>query len=234
MKSIFNSFFDTLFPPICLICKEDLFEEETNICLSCETSIGLHYPNEQLSVELNRRLYGKVKILHSFIISRYFKSSPIQKIVNEIKYKGHKNAAYWLGLNYGATIKRALTIDNGEYVLIPVPLHPSKYRKRGYNQSEWFAKGLGESLSIVVDTKSLVRTEKRSSQINKNRFQRWLNSEYLYQVKYTSAIKNKHIIIVDDVVTTGSTIESCALAFDHAEIKSISIIAIALAVNAAG
>ena len=129
--------------------------------------------------------------------------------MHNIKYRGTKEAAHELGLWYGKDLLQADGF-NETSIVIPVPLHKSKERKRGYNQAEWFARGLAESMNATLSIDNLERVQASQTQTKKARFERWKNVEEVFILKDTEAIKNHNILLVDDVVTTGATIEACA------------------------
>lgn len=231
MTKIFSDFIALLFPPKCIGCEVLLGKEEPYLCLDCETTLRMNHLNIGAQAALKVRLHGKVRISESFVAFKFVKGGIVQHLIYEVKYKEQKQAGYWLGTKLGEVLNE---IDwNGiAPILIPVPLHKSKMLKRGFNQSEFFARGLAESMTLEVDSTSLIRVERRSSQTNKGRFQRWLNAEYLYVVKNSSAIHGQHLILVDDVVTTGATIESCANVLFEAGASKVSVISMAIAMRA--
>ena len=222
----FNDFLQLLFPPPCLSCNEVLLKDENYLCLSCEQKFGYHEVDLLLSEELKKRLMGKINVINAFVALKFLKMGLVQNFIYEIKYSGQKLGAQWFGTQYGKVISLEHSTD---YILMPIPLHRKKLIKRGYNQSEYFAKGLADSMNLPLNTTDLIRVKRRSSQTNKKRYQRWQNAEDVYLVQNNENILGKHVILVDDVITTGATIESCAHALKAAGVKEISVIAIAIA-----
>jgi ComF family protein len=204
-----------------------LLKDEHYLCLSCEQKFAYHTPSEELSQDLKQRLMGKVNVVHAWVALKFVKTGWVQNFIYEIKYSGQKYAAQWFGVQYGHAIPLPIAHN---YVMMAVPLHLKKLVKRGYNQSEYFARGLAQSMNVPLNTVSLIRVAQRTSQTNKKRFQRWQNAEDIYVVKSGSDVVGKHVILVDDVITTGATIESCANVLLAAGAKDISVIAIAIAV----
>lgn len=226
MNNYINDFCGLLFPPQCLGCANILMKNEQYLCLYCEEKLSLNKLNDALSEILRNRLMGKVNVKYGFVGLKFEKSGVVQKFIYEIKYGNQRDAAYWFGLILGSMINIA---DKELCTLVPVPLHKKKLIQRGYNQSEYFGKGLSNAMNIKLDSHALIRVEKRSSQTNKKRFQRWQNAENVYMVSKLENIVGKHIILIDDVITTGATIESCAQPLLDAGALEISVISMAIA-----
>jgi ComF family protein len=129
--------------------------------------------------------------------------------MHRIKYKGVKEAAQLMGEWYGKELAANNTFPDPA-VLVPVPLHPKKQRIRGFNQSEWFANGLSKHTGIPVNTTGLLRESWSETQTKKSRYLRWENVKEIFVARDKSAFENKHVILVDDVITTGATLEACA------------------------
>ena len=148
------------------------------------------------------------------------------KILHALKYKNKPELGIEIGEKYGNILKNIDVFKSADCI-IPVPLHKKRLKKRGYNQSEMFAKGLSQSMNIPIDVISLQRIAYTETQTKKNRLLRWENVKEKFSLVDDEHIANKHIILVDDVITTGATIESCAQELAKAENTKISIIAIA-------
>ncbi|HEY8401573.1 MAG TPA: phosphoribosyltransferase family protein [Cytophagaceae bacterium] len=159
---------------------------------------------------------------------RFIKGGKVQKIIYKIKYEGRKEGAYQLGKWYGWELTKHSFRQQFDLIL-PVPLHKKKLRKRGFNQSDWFASGLSEVLGVEWSASILAKVDDRSSQTNKSRWKRWINAQELYVVVKPEAVRNKRILLVDDVVTTGSTLEACSLELFKAGAAEVSIATIACA-----
>ncbi len=161
----------------------------------------------------------------------YFaKGGKVQHLLHQLKYKGIKEIGIYTGKLYGVTLKKSPFYTDVD-VIIPVPLHPKKQRKRGYNQSEMFACGLAEAFSKPYDIKTLVRTYASETQTKKSRFRRWENVKEIFALKDHQHMINKHILLVDDVVTTGATLEACANMLLQIPGVKVSIATIACAIR---
>lgn len=158
--------------------------------------------------EVARLFWGRVKLEAATSYFFYYKGSRFQNIVHQLKYKGQKHIGFNLGRLFGADLNN--TCFSETEIIHPVPLHYKKLKKRGYNQSEYIALGISESLHKPVITDAVYRATDVGTQTIKNRYERWENTEGVFKIKDISRLENKHILIVDDVVTTGSTLEACA------------------------
>ena len=181
--------------------------------------------------------YGDESGLSAFTGKNIFRcrhrSAPLkggsgQKLIHSSKYHGNKKLGYELGRMAATTYRETGLFDTVD-LLLPVPLHPKRMRQRGYNQSEWIAYGIRSVTGIAVDTSSLSRIKKTESQTRKQIFERSENVEDIFRVENTDTLKNKHILLVDDVITTGSTMNACAEAMKAISGIRISILGIAVA-----
>jgi len=145
-----------------------------------------------------------------------------------MKYRGQKEMGYELGKIFGGELMSSSAYREIDLV-VPVPLHVRKQRKRGYNQSEWIARGIAERMGKPLDTKSLYRAIESETQTRKTRYERWKNVENIFKLKSADNLKDKHILLVDDVVTTGSTLEACARVLLTIENTKVSIATLAMA-----
>jgi len=161
--------------------------------------------------------------------SYYNRGSRIRNLIHNLKYKGIREIGYELGKIYGSLLKNSdFTCDID--VIIPVPLHPSKQRIRGFNQSEIISQGISEATGIPVDSISLSRKNISATQTKKSRYERWTNVEGIFSVTDATGIRDKHILLIDDVITTGSTIESCVTELLKTEGVRVSVAALAVAI----
>ena len=157
-----------------------------------------------------------------------FKKKVARKLIYQLKYEGGKSVGIFLGKQLGYALKESSFFSNIDYI-IPIPLHPTKEKLRGYNQSKYIAKGIQEILQIKVNTKVLIRTENTDSQTRKKRFSRWENMMNSFALKRPETLIDTHILLVDDVVTTGATLEACTQKLLEIEGVRVSIATIAVA-----
>jgi ComF family protein len=194
-----------IFPPLCSGCKNPLSSDEKWLCLSCETKLPvapyLLQNDNPIKALLNERL--KLHFSSSFLL--FTKNGIAQKLIHELKYKDNTRVGEELGFMFGKALKGQIETPDA---IIPIPLHPKKEKLRGYNQSYFIAKGLAKSLQTAVDETLVKRVKENQSQTSLSRFDRWENVKDIFLCERSSDYK--YIWLIDDTLTTGSTIESCA------------------------
>jgi ComF family protein len=227
MTHIFGDFAELFYPRICITCDRKLIHQEEFICLHCIQDLPRTHFHSDPENKIAQLFWGRAKV--DFATSWLFfrKGSRYQKLVHYLKYKGMKEIGEEMGKLFGGELINThfQEID----AVIPVPLHPRKLKQRGYNQSEWIAKGMAITLNKPLMVNNLIREVFTNTQTRKNRFERWQNVEGIFNVCYPSEIIQKHILVVDDVVTTGSTLEAAVVALLQAGAAKVSIATLACA-----
>ncbi|MFT6814260.1 MAG: ComF family protein [Sphingobacteriales bacterium] len=228
IKSPLNDFLELLYPNLCGVCSNGLVNGEKSLCTSC--SLELPITNFHLSKDnpVAQSFWGKVPIERATAFLYFAKGESTQKILHQLKYKGSKEIGIEMGKRMANQFKSSAFFEEVD-LIIPVPLHKKKKRERGYNQSEQISKGLSEILEIPIETTSLVRNIYTKTQTKKSRFSRFENVKDVFSTTKLAAFDGKHILLVDDVVTTGSTIEACALAVKKNFNTKISVVSLAYA-----
>jgi ComF family protein len=227
----FNPFvdlFNLFYPDLCLVCGANLLRSEQHICVSCLYGIpktNFHLLHDNL---IEKRFWGKVPVSRSTAFFFFQKGSPFQKLLHCLKYKGNKEIGEILGKYAAVDLLESPDFTSID-VIIPVPLHPQKYKQRGYNQSEWIGKGLSVILDKPQDTTSLVRVRENTTQTKKTVYERYENTDGIFELSDKTTLIGKHVLLVDDVLTTGSTLEACIKALLGIEGIQISIFALAIA-----
>jgi ComF family protein len=178
---------------------------------------------------VSRLFWGRCRLEKAAAFSFYNRGSRIRNMIHSLKYKGNKEIGFELGKIYGSVLSRSGFL-NGIDIIVPVPLHASKRRLRGFNQSEVISEGIGLASGLPVDALSLKRTEVTDTQTRKSRYERWENVSGIFEVADPDKLRGKHILLVDDVITTGSTIESCA--GELLKLEGVKVSAAAIAYSA--
>ncbi len=223
-----QDFISLIYPRNCVACGNSLYKHEDQVCNYCYVNLPKTYFHLQSNNLVKNLFYGRVNIEQAGSFYLFHKKGSIQKILHDIKYKNNKDLAVLVGNWYAKDLLRDAFIKQSACI-IPVPLHPKKYKQRGFNQSEEFARGLAEALSIPLNTTLLTRSAYTSTQTLKNKFERWENVEDKFVITETEEFKHQSIILVDDVITTGATIEACCHALKQIEGIKISVLSIAYA-----
>ncbi len=217
------------FPNICQGCEQPLTGKEKYICLKCLYTLpktNFHNSRKNIISEL---FFGKINFENATSFCFFNKDGTIQNLIHSLKYKGVKEVGEELGKHLGSELNSSIFSDID--LIIPIPLHKKRQKFRGYNQSEWIAKGISEIMNKPIDIKSVIRATYTETQTKKNKDERWENVKNIFEIKLPENLENKHVLLVDDVITTGSTIESCAKTILEVNNVKISIAAIAFVSN---
>src|SRR5690606_25683620 len=233
--------FALLFPELCVGCKQVLVYQENHLCTNCIYNLpktNFHLDPDNLAA---KQLMGRVPVLNVSSFLYFSAGSIVQRIIHHIKYKNGFAVAEWLGELYGQQLKNSKLFSitstelldkssaSSDYqVIIPVPLHKKRLRSRGYNQSDYLAKGLSNALGIETDLYNLVRIAHNESQTKSTtRYERFENISDAFRVSNPELLENKHILLVDDVLTTGATLEACCIALLQIPNVKVSIATLA-------
>jgi len=222
MFSYLDDFFSLLFPKYCNGCERVLVKGEEcfcNYCISNLPKTDFHtYKNNPVEMVFA----GRVPVFRATAFCFFRKGNMVQHIIHLLKYKGSKEIGTYLGLLFGLSL-----LENKEFqsidVILPIPLHAKKQKKRGYNQSEYIANGIAKIMAKPVDVTSLIRVVNTSTQTKRSRYARWENASEIFQLTDPEKLTGKHILLVDDIITTGATIESAAQQLIHLKGTKISV-----------
>jgi ComF family protein len=225
---IIQNFLSFFYPRCCLGCQKTLLQDENRLCLHCfthlpETNYHLFQDNP-----INYMFLGRVKVELAAALLFYKKGNMTQHILHHFKYKGDKEIGEILGYYYGQKLQQAEPYKAIDLIL-PIPLHPKKEQKRGYNQSEWLAKGLSHAMQIPYYNNILIRSTFTDTQTKKSRFSRWTNVKEVFQVIQPDILQHKHILLCDDVLTTGATMEAAITKLIEVKGVKVSVVGLALA-----
>lgn len=206
---MWNSFLSLIFPNNCAVCELMLYKNEKAICTSCLYQLPKTNYHSYQDNPVAKLFWGRVFLQSATAAYFFTKDNSIQKLMHALKYKKETDIGEKLGSVYGTELANS-NLFKTVNTIVPVPLHEKKLKKRGYNQSDFFAKGLSQSMNLPYSSTALARVNATESQTRKSRFKRWENVQSVFCVADETALKNKHVLLVDDVVTTGATIEACA------------------------
>jgi ComF family protein len=229
MYYLWDDFISLLFPRLCYACGNHLLRNEHLICTECYVVIPRTNYHIEKENPVEKLFWGRCLIQKAAAFSFYNKGSRIRNLIHNLKYKGIKEVGFELGRIYGLSLKSSEFLNDID-LIIPVPLHPSKKRVRGFNQSDYISNGIGDATGLPVYTDTLARIAVSATQTKRSRYDRWTNVEGIFHVTDSESIVGKHVLLIDDVITTGSTIESCANELLKVEGVKVSVAALAFAV----
>ncbi len=227
MGSFLKDFRDLFFPNTCVSCHASLVEHEDFFCTFCWQALPMETRFGESNSEIEKRLSGRVPLFVGFSLFRYERKSTLRKVLKQIKYKGGIELAEFLGCQI-AICRKAEFLKLQSATLVPVPLHKKKLRARGFNQSLEIARGICAGSGLPLEN-IMVRLKNTQTQTRKSKVERWKNVEQAFSVYPGSKVKGRHFILVDDVFTTGSTIESCAETLIKNGAKNLSVVTLATA-----
>jgi ComF family protein len=206
---LFKDIFYLFFPKVCLNCKLQLKRNESLICTICRHDFPkTNFSNTPENV-LEKKFYGRVPIESGTSLFFYHKNGKIQQIIHQLKYKNQEEIGTLFGNWLGGEMQEGGRFGNIDYI-IPVPLHPNKKKKRGYNQLTKFGEILAKKLNANLIENKLMKVGSTETQTKKSLIERWRNIDELFELSDILFFENKHILLIDDVITTGATIETCA------------------------
>ena len=228
IKKILFDFYNLFLPRKCLSCGRNLNKTENQVCLDCIQKIPKTHFFNDFENPANQIFWGRVNL--NMVASFYYfsKDSILQNLIHQIKYNGKKELALELGKYLAMDLKKSELFKNIDFIT-SVPMHKIKQKKRGYNQSDWVAKGISEILLILFIEDILIKHKNTKSQTNKNRLERLENVKSVFSLNGNyNNLENKHILIIDDVLTTGATLEACCI--ELLKIPNVKVSAVTLAI----
>lgn len=211
MKKIIQyieDFWALIYPHVCEACGRSLYKNETIICIKCLYDLPRTDYCYDLENPIVQLFIGRLNLFRATALFSFQKGSRFRKLLHSLKYKSKPEIGILLGRELGAEMLKSNNFSNIDYI-IPVPLHPNRQKERGYNQSEMIGKGISEIIKIQMLSNVLVRNIETSTQTKITKEERWKNVSGKFQLTDKDCLKNKHVLLVDDVITTGSTIEAC-------------------------
>ena len=233
MKTIFsdisNSISHLLFPHNCLGCATDILNANDLLCAKCATTLPETNFAAAPNNPIERTFFGRIKVEEATANYYFTKESLLQHLLVQLKYKNNKEVGIYLGKLLGYQLLQSNRFNNIE-ALIPLPLNDKKEYKRGYNQAEIICKGIAEVFNKPIIKNAVIRTVFTESQTQKNRINRWENMDGVFDVAKANVLQGKHILLVDDIITTGATLESCGAEILKVNNTKLSIACVAFAI----
>ena len=224
---MFQSLIHLFFPPVCAGCKTVLIANENVICTNCRHEIPLTQHHLNPENEAYKKFYGRIPVEQVSALLYFHKKGIVQELIHSLKYRGQEEIGFVLGEWYAEELKNHHLLQTVD-AIIPVPLHPKKFRERGYNQVTEFGNALSKSLDIPVNTTILFRQVYSKTQSQKNRLGRTEGIDSVFDVAFSESDYNQHFLLIDDVITTGATLEVCAKALLKIPGAKISIVCMAM------
>jgi ComF family protein len=225
---MFKSLIQLFFPASCAGCKTILIANENVICTKCRHEMPLTQHHLNPENEAFKKFYGRIPVEHVSALLYFHKKGIVQELIHSLKYRGQEEIGAVLGEWYAEELKNHHLLQTVD-IIIPVPLHPKKLRERGYNQVTEFGNALAKLLDIPVNNTILFRQVYSKTQSQKNRLGRTEGIDAVFDVSISESDHNQHFLLIDDVITTGATLEVCAKALLKIPGTKISIVCMAMA-----
>jgi ComF family protein len=225
----FNGLLHLLYPQTCAGCGSDIIADNQLLCSRCIADLPVTNFHLAAANPVEKLFTGRLQLYSATSFLYFTKQSAVQRLLHQLKYKGNRQVGMYLGKMMGAAIG-GHTRFNSVDLLLPLPLHRRRQRRRGYNQAAVICEGLAESLHVPVVEQALQRKVHTATQTKKNRTDRWENMRDRFQITNMNVLENKHVLLVDDVVTTGATLEACGSTLLRIPGITLSIATLAYAV----
>ena len=223
VKNLLNLFF----PKVCLACQNYLTDNELHICTNCRHELPLTNFHFDKSNAVHKMMYGRVQLEEATALLHFSKKGIVQQLMHNLKYRNHEIIGQFLGEWLGEELKNSEAYKAID-IVIAVPLHKSRQRQRGYNQVDKFGRALAKSLDADYNGDTLIKTSATKTQVFKDRLKRSSNISSNFTISEGDLLKHKHVLLVDDIITTGATLEACANALFTIEGVKLSIATMAI------
>lgn len=205
VKNLLNLFF----PVVCEACNNVLVDNELVVCTKCRHDLPVTNFHFNDADNVKKVVYGRVKLVQATALLHFSKRGVVQQMLHNLKYRGHQDISGFLGRWLGAELKTIEAYKQVD-VVVPVPLYKTKLRQRGYNQVEQFGKAIAKALNADYSDEVLIKTKSTKTKVFEGRLSRWNDDRAVFAISDTQSLRGKHILLVDDIITTGATVEACA------------------------
>lgn len=230
LPDLARGFLHLLYPQLCVACGADLPGGRSCFCLPCRARLSLTEMHRQRENEFTERFWGRLQLEGGAAMYYFTRKSPIQRALHQLKYQNHPQVGVKIGREFGRALLESPVFQTVEGI-VPVPLHPRKERLRGYNQSTMLAQGLAEAMGVPVLRNALVRPLFTATQTRKKRMDRFENVGEVFALRRPAELYGKHLLLVDDVLTTGATLEACGQLLLSLPAAKLSMATIAIAMH---
>jgi ComF family protein len=226
--SYLSDFLALFYPNYCSGCGNSLIKGEQCLCSHCLVKLPKTYFHLQKNNPVEMLFAGRIPVFRATAFCSFHKESIVQHLIHQLKYKGKKEVGTYLGFLFGTALLESEDFQSIDLIL-PIPLHPRKKEKRGYNQSEAICDGIAKGMQKEQNHSLLVRTKDTKTQTKKSRYKRWENVSEIFKILHPEKLEGKHVLLVDDVVTTGATLEAAGQILLEIPNTKISIASLAWA-----
>lgn len=231
VKSFGGDLFSLFYPNLCIGCRKALLSNEHLLCLRCADDLPVTNHFTDPDNQLIKRFAGRVPVKGAAALLHFSKHGPVQQLLHELKYRGQTEVGTYFGQLAAYQLRQSYSVVPAVDIVVPVPLHWKKQRVRGYNQCDSFAQAIAEGLAIDWTTEALERVHENISQTKQSRFDRYGNVANIFGLKKPELLQGKHVLLVDDVFTTGATSEACLNTILQVPGTMVSFVSIAAAVR---
>jgi ComF family protein len=228
MSKLLQSLSQMLFPNLCVCCDGYLTHQEGSVCDLCFHGLPKFENFMDADNAVAKKFWGRLKLECATSFLQFKTDGDVRKILHQIKYKGNMDLGVEMGEALGKFVLKVPELVKADAIL-PIPLHPKRQIERGYNQSDLLSRGMADIMGKTVHYNALVRKKHNSTQTKKKRYERFINSKEIFRVELPQLLENKHVILLDDVITTGATIEACGNALLEVDGLKLSVVSLAVA-----
>lgn len=229
-RAYWDGFIGLIYPKLCIACNQETSIKGDDFCLNCYPEFPFTTHFEIADNDFMYHFYGRVKVIHGAALFNYYKANMTEGMIHRLKYEGKKRIGERLGTMLGQKMIHSTFFKEID-IIVPVPIHRKKALKRGYNQSEIIANALAKVLGVEVNTNVLLKTKVSETQTQKSRSERSKDLLNTMELRSAKTLMNKHVLLVDDVMTTGATLEACALKLSEIEGVQLSMASLAITKN---